>query len=553
MRELAEKNLETIKHHEGGEIIKAEVMTEETQSKKTKDEDIRNAKTENEKMTREKHPFDKGSDKRKDIRVFSFIRKSYDWVPIEVEISLLPGIPQFHIMGLPDSSLRESQVRILSALKHQGFSLVNGKQVLVNLRPHYVRKKSQGLDLAIACAYLWKTGQVKYSSQAFMPKCFVYGALGLDGDVEVPDDLDGGLSCFFSSSEGALPHGSVISGCPQKKLGFSVLGLKELRDLEEPEFYPASSFPYDIQRPSLPKNYFFSKEAADLLTIAGVGGHSLLIAGPAGSGKTHFCEALHYLLPEPRQKDMSEIQKIAKLYGREEPVWPPFVNPHHTTPPMSMLGGGDPPFPGELTRAHGGILFLDEFLNFHSEVKEALREPLEKGEITVARRGRFKTFPANFQFVAATNLCHCGKLTPRHHSLCHYSLSRCRSYLDRLSGPLLDRFEILSFSDSWVKNRSIPLEDILERVKRALLFAEKTRGQSRVNSKLKREQIGLSSFLNDELLPQISGSERRRLAFLKVARTIADIEQVKDINSYHTEKAHDLCCKPFSQIQRIFS
>lgn len=489
---------------------------------------------------------------KKDIQVFSFVRKAYDFYPVEVEVSFLPGIPQFQIMGLPDASLKESHLRIKSALKHQGFSFSHGKQILINLKPNHLRKKSQGLDLAIACAYLWKTGQVNLSSLlATQSTCFIYGGLGLEGQVEIPDDLE---AIFPSSSNSSQ---AVLSGHPKKdkKYSFPILGLKTLKDLREPKLHSASSDSYEIKRPSFPSNWYFSKQAADLLVTAAVGGHSLLIAGPSGSGKTHFCEALHYLLPFPSLEKMMSLQKVARLFSHEKLSWPPFVNPHHSIPTMSMLGGGDPPFPGELTRAHGGILFLDEFLNFQSEVKEALREPIEKGEVTVARRGKVKTFLADFQLMAATNLCHCGKLTPIYSPFCQYSLTRCRSYLNRLSGPLLDRFEILTFSHHWSQNRSISMSNLYQRIEKALSFSQTKRGQFKPNKKLKREEIPLNSFLERKLLPELSNSEseRRRMALFRVSRTLADMSESEEISSSHTERAYELTCKPFRQIQRIFA
>ena len=487
---------------------------------------------------------------KKTIQVFSFVREAYDLHPVEIEVSLLPGLPQFQIMGLPDASLRESHLRIKSALKHQGFSLFPGKQILINLKPNHLRKKSQGLELAIACAYLWKTGQVTVSS-FFDSKStlFIYGGLSLEGQVEIPEDLELMSSSFLSSSK------CLLSGHPkeEKSYPFPLLALKSLKDLREPKFFPASAFSYKAKRPSLPSHRYFSKLAGDLLVTVAAGGHSLLIAGPAGSGKTHFAETLHFLLPSPCPEKMASIQKTTRLFGYKTPLWPPFIHPHHSIPPMSMLGGGEPPFPGELTRAHGGLLFLDEFLSFHNEVKENLREPVEKGEVTVARRGKVKTFPAQFQLVAATNLCHCGKLAPLRNFSCSFSLRRCRSYLDRLSGPLLDRFEILFFSHEWNQRRTLSLLDLLQRVKDAVFFSKAQRKQSKPNSQLKREEIEVDSFLERKLLPEFSESERRRLALLRVARTLADIDKSKTITSKHTEKAYNFTLKPFQQIQKIFS
>ena len=212
--------------------------------------------------------------------------------------------------------------------------------------------------------------------------------------------------------------------------------------------------------------------------------------------------------------------------------WRPFVAPHHSIPVMSMLGGGSPPIPGEISRAHGGVLVLDELLEFHSYVRESLREPIESKSITISRRGVSCQFPANFLLMATTNLCPCGDYVPQRPTRCRFPLARCRSYLDKMSGPLLDRFSIISFSHQWRGEFEVSLSKIGENIRRAREFGKRSRGQTLNNSEL--DLRTLEGFIDDftlkNLLPSFEDSHRRKLAMLQVARSLADMEEQEEVS-----------------------
>ena len=473
------------------------------------------------------------------MKIFSFAQDGNKTIPVEVQLSLIPGLPQVQFTGLPDMAIKESIMRIKSAIRTQGFEWPKTRQMIINLRPAHLKKSSQGLELAITCALLWKTEQIQPPAEMSSP-FYVYGELSLDGTVSAPQDWE----TLPSRKEGVLI--GKIEGenylCP-------LFQISTLRDLENPAFVSVKSLSELLQKPSLPDVYF-SEKAAHILAVASTGFHSLLLAGEAGSGKSILSEHLPYLLSSP---SLSEFQVARRIWSRmgQNLTWRPFVSPHHSTTPLAMIGGGYPLFYGEITRAHSGVLFMDEYLEFHPRVQEALREPIEKGEICISRKGQSERFPARFLLVAATNLCPCGDLVPGKTSPCSYSLRRCFSHLERLNGPMLDRFDILAFSTQWKKGKlSVALKEIYKRVVRADEFRQK-RGQQEVNARLSLQELesSLDDFLKKTQLSSGVSSKRRKKAILKVARTLADLNQDERIAAQHLEQAKELSFIPFMQIK----
>lgn len=474
------------------------------------------------------------------MNIFSFAQDGEKFIPVEVELSLIPGLPQAQFTGLPDTAIKESIMRIKSAIRAQGFEWPKTRQMIINLRPAHLKKSSQGLELAIACALLWKTEQLKPPAEMSSP-FYIYGELSLDGKITMPLDWE---SLPFQK-EGILTGRTEKDNylCPLFQVG-------SLKELENPIFVSAKPLAELLQKPSIPDIYF-SENAAHILAVTAAGEHSLLLAGEAGSGKSTLSEHLPYLLPPPPLSDFQIARRIWSRTGQEL-KWRPFVSPHHSTTPLSMIGGGYPLFCGEITRAHGGILFMDEYLEFHSRVQEALREPVEKGKICITRRGQSDKFPARFLLVAATNLCPCGDLVPGKAAQCAYSLRRCFSHLDRLNGPMLDRFDILAFSSQWKKGKlSVALKDIYKRVIKAFNFRCKKRKQKEVNARLSLQELesSLSSFLRETQLSTGVSSKRRKKAILKVARTLADLDEEMEITAQYIEQAKELSLIPFAQIK----
>lgn len=474
------------------------------------------------------------------MRVYSLTKQSYELIPLEVEVSFMPGLPRFHIMGLPDIAIKESQARIKSALRHQGFQLPRHQQVLVNLKPLHLKKSSWGLDLAIACAYLWKSEQVALPKVPLEKIC-IYGELSLEGQIQVPNDLED----LDELEEGTF----VLSSIPQNMTRWNWLGASQLKELDSLQEMTSQKEECPFQRPPL-EEAFFTKSQSHLMTIVGTGEHSLFVAGPAGSGKTTLAKYIHNVLSDPSVVRFRESRKISRSMGLQE-TWRPLVAPHHSIPVMSMVGGGSPPVPGEVSRAHGGVLLLDEFLEFHPYVRESLREPIESKLMTVSRRGVICQFLAHFVLMATSNLCPCGDYVPRKPTRCLLTLSRCRSYLDKMSGPLLDRFSILSFSHQWKGDFDVSLKEIRENIIKAREFAYQSRKQTINNSELdlKNLEESVDDFTLKNLLPDFGGSHRRKLALLQVARSLADLKEQKELTMKTLNEAMDLCVRPFHELR----
>lgn len=465
--------------------------------------------------------------------VKSFFSKHGQIHPLEVEVKLTPGLPQLQVIGLPDTALKESSLRIKTAIKSQGFEWPKGRQVIVNLRPAHIRKHSQGLELAIACALLWETKQVP--KLKWRSDICIYGELGLGGEVLAPADLEsirpalGRNDIVLCSSKGILSHKKTVS-------------LSRLSDLADPHLEAKESEVdfSEIGKKEVPE-LFFSKKLAMRLRLAALSGASTLLAGPPGSGKTTFAESLHYLLPPLSGDEFLDLrahhlQLGVELNGR------PLVSPHHSTPVISLIGGGSELFPGEIAKAHGGLLILDEFLLFPSRVIEALREPLVSKRFRVSRRGQHVEWPADFQFVATTNLCPCGKLGTNKNFHCGYTIQRCKSVLQRLSGPMLDRFDLILLLGAYKSSHSskeelISLKEIQSQVNEARAFAKEC------------------SF-NDELrIPkvyQVFQSRRREQALKKLAKALALLEGRGEVGPSHWTEAFLLSQKPIEDLQRLF-
>ncbi len=471
------------------------------------------------------------------MKLTSFMRSGFTLLPVEVEISLLPGLPQIVFLGLPDTMIRESVGRIKSALKHQGFEFPQARQVLVQLRPAHLRKSSHGLDLAVAAGILWETGQLKKPEGVPV----VYGELSLKGEVICPDDI------------ADLPNDSSSPPVLTGKGGafdFPTLQATTLRELLNADRVHASLISSGWQRPECP-DLLLSRESAELLAIAASGEHSVLIAGPPGTGKTTAAEAIHHvLLPIP-----TEVSRVAQRYSRiqgDDLKWRPLVQPHHSITSLAMIGGGAPPLPGEITRAHGGLLVMDEFLEFQPVVQEALREPMEKGEVRIARGSSRRSFPAQFLLIATTNLCPCGQFLPNRDELCRCPRGRRMAYLTRLRGPFIDRFTMTMFTHTWSKQLEIPLLEVRERIDRATTFRIVTRGQSYLNSKLREDEVinSLTTFQRKQILPQAEMSKRRLLSMVRVARTLADLDLSIKIENKHIDRAAELCVENFQALAR---
>lgn len=475
------------------------------------------------------------------MKIYSFVRDGLKLNEIEVEVSLMPGLPLFEVTGLADVAIKESLARLKSALKNSSFDLPQRQRVLFNLKPSYFRKKSEGLDLAFAVGYLLISGQVRLQATE-AHKLYVYGEVGLSGDVTVSNEIE-----LLSQ----LPEDAFLLTGDSKSLfsdHYKVSHLSQLDNLQKADCADGGSL---FLRPPL-STIQFCKKSARLMTIIAAGEHTTLLAGPAGSGKSTWVQSLHSVLRDLDHNEQKEVKRIAKVMGRDI-EWRPFVSPHHTTPTMSLMGGGATAAPGEITRAHKGVLFLDEFLEFSTQAKEAFREPMETGQIHLARKGVVQKYPAESLVIAATNLCRCGEWVPNYQGSCRFSLAQCRAYLMKLSGPLLDRFDVLALSHQWKGPKEVSLNEVYEAVIRAQKFSQNVRGQVVMNSKLSLDQAKQQCDLRDAELFGASASLRRDRALYRVARTIADIEGSQLVRAKHLNEALEITSTHFDGVKRAMN
>lgn len=479
------------------------------------------------------------------MQIKSLIREKENLVPVEIELSFVPGLPQIQFLGLPDQALRESTHRIKSAIRSQGFEFPKAQQVLVNLRPSHLKKSSRGLELAVALGILWQTGQVPAPSES---EVMIYGELSLAGEVFEPDDV-----AEDYEEEGLIWTGQG-AGSP---VPFARVALKTLSDVSSPDFIPATARSYSLQRPEFGLQMQFPERQADILKLVALGEHSLLLAGPAGSGKSTLAKTVASLMAEPSQADMHEILRNHRGVSAKEIQWRPLVHPHHSTTPLGLIGGGVPPTKGEVSRAHKGVLILDELLEFHPRAQEALREPMEEFLIRL-RRGRFvEEHPAETLVISTTNLCPCGDWVPNCRVICSRSLKKCQSYMERLSGPLVDRFQVLFFTQKQEKEGACTGEDLLRTLEevrnlRSEWAAKDSRFQ-KVAGRWSWEELtsDFSAFYLRELFPRELTSRRRDLATLRVARSLADLDRVLKVTPDHVERALKFTFAPFESLKRL--
>lgn len=465
------------------------------------------------------------------MKIRSLTEVASQYIPIDVEVRLIPGLPQVHFLGGADPRLKESSLRLKSAFRACGLKFPKAQQVVVNLTPSHIKKISPGVELAVAVAILKLTGQ----GPDWDPSQYViFGELSLAGEVQFPQ-----VSKLFDSS----PTLSLLSGVGMEShaSGFQVLTLSELSSLKAVQ----KSKVLNLQKPVSPVTRL-TRSQAEALLVAAVGGHHVLLAGAQGSGKTLMAEVLHYLQEPPD----------AELLGWHEALfqktlsWVPMARPHHTITPQSMVGGGVPPRPGEITRAHGGILFLDEMMEFKPSTLEVLREALSSEQVTISRGLQSSVFQSRFQLVGATNLCPCGKWTPGKVRNCDYNEKRCKSILQKLSGPLMDRIQgVLYFSDRMEKPE-VPLEVLQEQVLAARKFQ---RDQGRVSNRdFKEVHLTPAEFrLWSEILETLEiPSVRRRQGCVAWARTLADHEERPAITREIFLRAYEQTVLGFERLMR---
>jgi magnesium chelatase family protein len=468
---------------------------------------------------------------------------------IDIEIGFSSGLSSFQIVGLPDSAINEAKERINIALKKIGAKPPNKflKKIVVNLAPADIKKEGTLLDLPIALAFLFLTGQIKNLPQ----DAIFVGELGLDGSLR---KVKGILPIALSSIKRGFKKLIIPYDNKNEANFFKEIEVYAFKNLEEVIDYLENKekfSPLPYEEINLEEDYNFplpiiSDYILRGIILASLGRHNILLYGPPGTGKTLIAKSLVYFLPSLNYEESLEISSIYSSLGLLEDSLikiPPFRAPHHTSSVSSILGGGKDAKPGEVTLAHRGVLFFDELPEFRRDVLEGIREPLETGEITVARAKRSVKYPAKFLFVGAYNPCPCGFYGDEKVE-CKCTLSEIRRYQKKISGPLLDRIDInLNVprleSEEVFQERNFDFKKIKEKileVKEKIEFRyrnENFKYNSEIPHHKIKEYVPLG-VKEEEFLKKII--ERYNLSLrgihkiLKLSRTIADLENKEKID-----------------------
>lgn len=495
------------------------------------------------------------------VRVWSFALQGIEAVPVAVEVDVSPGLPAFEIVGLPDAAVREARERVRAAVRNGGWSFPL-QRITVNLAPAYTRKEGAGFDAAIALGVLAAAGAF---SPAALEGVAVAGELALDGALR---PVRGALAMALAAQRGLrliLPPESAAEAaavCGRLEPA-PVLSAPHLSDLvaylrgERALDVPVSAAGAEaLGEPdvdlALVRGQLVARRA---LEVAAAGGHNLLMVGPPGAGKSLLARCLPTILPPLDDEESLEVSRIysvaGELAGGGLLRRRPFRAPHHSASRAALLGGGSPVRPGETTLAHRGVLFLDELPEFRRDVLEALRQPLEDGVVRLSRANGHYAFPARPTLVAAANPCPCGHLgDPVRPCIC--SAAAVHLYRSRLSGPMLDRFDLQLHLQpvSYEQYRSVAAAESSAAVReRVLLARERQRHRLAGSGYTTNAEMGPAMLRRFCRMPP-GGEELMRGAMerfgltlrghdrvLRVARTLADLDGQDAIGLTHLAEA----------------